>query len=135
MSRIPSSDDSRFAPTSVPGWATTLSPAEAAMRPVVRFAPTSAADPELRQRQPQRRSLTDAAHVWLARLPPRFQPLCTARLHPHIVNRMAELWATPEQLPAYFNELLLSPREGRRGFAFEVLTELFDLQSLLNTRH
>lgn len=135
MSRTPPSDDSRFAPTSVPGWATTLSPSEAAMRPVVRPMPVVVPGPEGRQRQPQRRSLTDTAHVWLARLPPRFQPLCTARSHPHIVNRMAELWPTPERLPAYFNELLLSPREGRRGFAFEVLTELFDLQSLLQTRH
>jgi hypothetical protein len=81
------------------------------------------------QRAPQRRSLTDDAHVWLARLPPRFQPLATARSHPHIVNRMAELWPTPQLLAAYFRELLLSRREGRQGFSFEVLTELFDLQS------
>ena len=86
---------------------------------------------EVRERLGQRSLMFQAIFANLAgnSLPPRFQPLCTARSHPHIVNRMAELWPLPEQLPAYFDELLLSPREGRRGFAFEVLTELFDLQA------
>lgn len=132
MSRTPSPPDSRMAANSTPGWATTLSPAEAALHPASGLPMTA---PIRRAREPQRRSLTDTAHVWLARLPPRFQPLCTARAHPHIVNRMAELWAQPERLPAYFDELLLSSREGRRGFAFDVLTELFDLQAMIHARH
>ena len=82
-------------------------------------------------RAPQRRSLTEQAHTWLARLPPRYQPLATARRHPHIVNRMAEMWTRPAELPAYFRDLLLSGREGRKGFSFDVLTELFDLQAMV----
>ncbi|MGY4829816.1 hypothetical protein ACVNIS_14705 [Sphaerotilaceae bacterium SBD11-9] len=84
------------------------------------------------QRQPQSNALTPKAHLWLARLPPRYQPLATARRHPHIVNRLSELWETPLDLPAHFRELMLSSRPGRReGFAFEVLTELADLQSMM----
>lgn len=85
------------------------------------------------QRQPQAQTLSADAHAWLAGLPPRYQPLATARRHPHIVNRLCELWLTPAALPAYMKELVLSSRPARReGFAFEVLTELADLQSLVD---
>ncbi len=84
------------------------------------------------QRKPQPQALTPKAHVWLARLPPRYQPLATARRHPHIVNQLCELWTTPAQLPDHFRELMLSSRPSRReGFAFEVLTELADLQAMV----
>jgi hypothetical protein len=84
------------------------------------------------QRAPQEQALTPEAHVWLARLPPRYQPLATARRHPHIVNRLSELWDSPLDLPAHFRELMLSSRPARRqGFAFEVLTELADLQTMI----
>ncbi|MCR5883090.1 hypothetical protein LRS03_09595 [Rhizobacter sp. J219] len=85
------------------------------------------------ERQPQAQALSADAHAWLAGLPPRYQPLATARRHPHIVNRLCELWATPTDLPAYMRELVLSSRPVRReGFAFEVLTELADLQALVD---
>lgn len=84
-------------------------------------------------RQPQAQTLSADAHAWLAGLPPRYQPLATARRHPHIVNRLCELWVTPAALPAYMKELVLSSRPARReGFAFEVLTELADLQALVD---
>ena len=123
MSSIPP-DDSSFPTSSLPGWQPTMPDGFGAPRTV----PTTRSG---LSRAPQRRSLTDEAHVWIARIPPRFQPLSTARRHPHIVNRLAELWATPDALPAYFAELLLSRRPGRQGFTFDVLTELFDLQALL----
>src|SRR6218665_2397733 len=82
-------------------------------------------------RAPQLQSLTPAAHAWLTALPPRYQPLATARRHPHIVNRLSALWDVPEQLPAYLQDLLLANRPGREGFSFDVLTELTDLQSLI----
>lgn len=125
MTRTPF-EDSRFQHSSVPGWQPTT-PADLA---AAAGAPSShSTGPQRPSRAPQRRSLTDDAHVWLARLPPRFQPYATARQHPHIVNRMAELWNRPDKLSAYFAELLLSGREDRQGFSFDVLTELFDLQS------
>ncbi len=82
-------------------------------------------------RGPEVRSLTSAAHDWLARLPPRYQPLATARRHPHIVNRLCALWDTPSQRSAYFHELMLVNLKQRAGFSFEVLTELTDLQAML----
>lgn len=89
--------------------------------------------PDHPQRKPQSQHLTPAAHEWLGKLPPRYQPLATARRHPHIVNRLTELWATPQALPDHLRELMLSSRPNRReGFAFEVLTELADLQTLVD---
>lgn len=119
-----SSSDSN-GPSTVPAqWA----PSQARRTP----SPAPAASAGHPQRKPQAQALTPAAHVWLSTLPPRYQPLATARRHPHIVNRLCELWDTPAALPAHLRELLLSSRPARReGFAFEVLTELADLQSLV----
>lgn len=84
------------------------------------------------KRRPQAAGLTPEAHTWLARLPPRYQPLATARRHPHIINNLCEAWEKPAELPAHFRELMLSSRPGRRaGFQFEVLTELADLQAMV----
>ena len=80
-------------------------------------------------RRPQQQTLTSAAHAWLTHVPPRYQPLATARGFPHVVNRLAELWGEPAALPPYFDELLMSTRPGRRGFPFQVLIELSDLQT------
>jgi hypothetical protein len=83
------------------------------------------------RRKPQAQALTTQAHVWLARLPPRYQPLATARRHPHIINSLCELWDSPAVLPGHLHELMLSSRpDEREGFAFEVLTELADLQNM-----
>ncbi len=84
------------------------------------------------RRKPQSLALTTTAHVWLAKLPPRYQPLATARRHPHIINDLAQRWDDPADLPAHFSELLLSTRPGgRNGFEFEVITELADLLNLV----
>lgn len=111
----------------------TVSGAWAQTRPT-RLAPpaTGSAHP---QRKPQAQVLSTSARVWLGNLPTRYQPLATARRHPHIVNRLCELWDTPAELPAHMRELLLSSRPARReGFSFEVLTELADLQLLIEER-
>jgi hypothetical protein len=81
------------------------------------------------QRKPQPVSMLPATHFWIARIPPRFQPLTTARRHPHIVNRLCEIWNDPAAVAVYFQSLLLSSRPGRMGFSFDVLGELVDLQS------
>ncbi len=78
-------------------------------------------------------ALTSDSHDWLSRLPPRYQPLTTARCHPHIINMLAGLWANRISVPPYLQELMLSGRPGREGFSFEVLIELADLQSLMET--
>jgi hypothetical protein len=105
-------------------WMST-SPSQFMDEPIARPA---AAHPK---RKSQGLALTEEAHVWLSRLPPRYQPLATARRHPHLVNRLSVMWDTPAELPAHFRELMLSSRPGREGFTFEVLTELADLQSMM----
>lgn len=65
---------------------------------------------------------------WLQSLPVTVRPLITAKRHPHIVNKFAILWGMDDAIDAYFDELLISARPGRRGFATEVLDELVDLQ-------
>lgn len=86
-------------------------------------------------RRPQVPVLTAQAHVWLARLPPRYQPLATARRHPHIINRLCLMWDKPAEVLSHLTEMMLSNRPGREGFAFEVVTELADLQSLVELMH
>ncbi|MDZ7855353.1 hypothetical protein [Sphaerotilus sp.] len=65
---------------------------------------------------------------WLQSLPVSIRPIITAKRHPHIVNKFAILWGVDEGVDAYFDELLISSRPGRRGFAMEVLDELVELQ-------
>ena len=85
------------------------------------------------QRGSQDKSLTLAAHGWLAKLPPRYQPMVTARRHPHIVNQLSALWDVPARLSSYVHELLLATRRNREGFSLGVLTELTDLQTLIES--
>jgi hypothetical protein len=65
---------------------------------------------------------------WLQSLPVTVRPLITAKRHPHIVNKFSILWGDDDAVNAYFDELLISARPGRRGFATEVLDELVELQ-------
>ncbi|PXW97957.1 hypothetical protein C7444_10348 [Sphaerotilus hippei] len=67
-------------------------------------------------------------------IPISVRPLITAKRHAHIINRMALLWQDPKALRAYFDELMVSSRPGRRGFAIEVLDELLGLQNALQER-
>lgn len=78
--------------------------------------------------------LTPEGERWLKSLPVSVRPLLTAKRHPHIVNKMARLWDRRDALGAYMDELLISSRPGRRGFAMEVLEELVDLQRALQER-
>jgi hypothetical protein len=123
MNRPPPSNDSGFKHSSVPGWHHS--------GPGRGLAPAPVPAPPKPRRAVQQRQLSSDAHAWLSRLPPRYQPLATARQHPHIINRLSELWPQHQALQAYLQELMLSTRPGRGGFAFEVLTELCDLQTLL----
>jgi len=71
---------------------------------------------------------------WLKSLPVTVRPVITAKRHPHIVNKLAKIWDRPAALAAYMDDLLISQRPGRRGFAMEVLEELMDLQRALQDR-
>ncbi|HMX11638.1 MAG TPA: hypothetical protein PKE61_12090 [Burkholderiaceae bacterium] len=71
---------------------------------------------------------------WLKSLPVTVRPVITAKRHPHIVNKLAKVWDRPAALSSYMDDLLISHRPGRRGFAMEVLEELMDLQRALQDR-
>lgn len=51
--------------------------------------------------------------------------------HIHILNRLMELWGTPEFDP-YIHDLLIDTRGGRNGFTLEVVTELMFISELHN---
>ena len=71
---------------------------------------------------------------WLKNLPVTVRPVITAKRHPHIVNKFSRIWGRSELVAGYLDELLISNRPGRRGFAMEVLEELSLLQSLVHER-
>ncbi len=96
--------------------------------------PFNAVGPQPRRGAAGPQALTPIAHQWIARVPPRYQPLATARRYPHVVNRLAALWDDPREVAAYLQDLLLPSRPGRMGFSFDVLTELSDLQDLVGLR-
>lgn len=50
--------------------------------------------------------------------------------HPRIVAKLGELWGRGDELSAYLNELMISDRPGRAGFAADVLSEIFFLKQL-----
>ena len=64
----------------------------------------------------------------MAIIPERLRPVELARRFPRIVNQAAKLWTQPEEMKAYFRELLFNQRANRFGFPFAVLMELMALQ-------
>jgi hypothetical protein len=70
---------------------------------------------------------------WMTFLP--FQPVALANKFPRIANTLATLWARPDSLRAYMNDLLVDKRRGRKGFPIEVLGELHALKAYYATLH
>lgn len=77
---------------------------------------------------PEGERLTPFGARWLQELPVPVRPAITARRHPHIINRLALLKNDRRAREEYFDSLFISSRPNRRGFAFEVLEELVELQ-------
>jgi len=90
-----------------------------------------ASEPDWRsQREPagtEETDLLDRTFKWLATLPPELRPIVTGQRHPHVVNRLGDLWPNCECTRLYFQSLLIDRRE-RRGFPPEVRKELEALQ-------
>jgi hypothetical protein len=61
---------------------------------------------------------------WLDALPRGVQPHALCKLYPRIANLIAAMWADTEGPSAYFDELLLDRRRGRRGFPPDVMNDL-----------
>ena len=66
---------------------------------------------------------------WLASLPPHARPTEVAVRFPHVANKFALLWPAPEQCSAYFEDLMLDKRGGRKGFPADVAFELAVLKN------
>ena len=80
------------------------------------------------QRRSGRVELESAAAQWLASLPQRVQPRETARRFPHIVNKLANLWASPQSCRLYFDDLLMDQRGDRQGFPLGIASEIVGLK-------
>jgi hypothetical protein len=77
----------------------------------------------------QRRALPVAflllhTQEWFDTFPRRVQPYALCKLYPRIANLIAAKWADTKALSAYFDELLVDRRRGRRGFPLAVLDDL-----------
>jgi hypothetical protein len=61
---------------------------------------------------------------WFNTLPRRVQPYSLCKLYPRIANQIAAKWMDMKASGAYFDELLVDRRRGRRGFPLDVLNDL-----------
>ncbi|HWZ72706.1 MAG TPA: hypothetical protein VN326_14700 [Casimicrobiaceae bacterium] len=72
---------------------------------------------------------------WLDSLPRRVQPYVLCKLYPRITNQIAAKWTDMKALSAYFDDLLVDRRRGRRGFPLEVLNDLCVLREYHSASH
>ena len=68
--------------------------------------------------------LLPSTQKWLDALPRRVQPHLLCDYYPRIANSLAAMWEDAEGLRAYFDELFIDRRGGRRGFPPDVLNDL-----------
>jgi tankyrase len=60
---------------------------------------------------------------------PHKYPRHLQRNFPHVLNRIMQIWNTPE-FESYMHELMIDKRSGRQGFPLEVIAELMFLGEL-----
>ncbi len=68
--------------------------------------------------------LLPSTQKWVEALPRRVQPHMLCDYYPRIANSLAAMWEDTESLRAYFDELFIDRRGGRRGFPPDVLNDL-----------
>ncbi|HTT13217.1 MAG TPA: hypothetical protein VMG60_20285 [Burkholderiaceae bacterium] len=66
---------------------------------------------------------------WLAALPANARPRLVPVQFPRIANRLCRHWASPAACLAYFDEILIDRRGGRRGFPVGIVFELAALKN------
>lgn len=54
----------------------------------------------------------------------------TARLYPHVVNKLAVFWNDAKPLDDYLDALLYADRNGRAGLDFKAAAELADVRNV-----
>ena len=89
---------------------------------------------EKRAAQENDRELNAAAKALLVSIPEGEKPKKLAEAYPRIVNRMAALWRTPQEMNRYFEDLLTDTRGGRQGFPLGVLMELTSLKEYYQSK-
>jgi hypothetical protein len=72
--------------------------------------------------------MKEALAATLKDAPAAFYPRQLVKVYPRIVDKIHQLWGTPE-IEAYFQELMLNDRGNRQGFSPEVLTEVLNLRT------
>ncbi len=77
--------------------------------------------------KPRRVSLDKYGQALLQRFGSHVCLEATAAYFPHIVNRLARAWITPEGFETEMQRLLISDRPNRRGLPLVVLGELSEL--------
>jgi len=68
-----------------------------------------------------------ASLKWFAALPFDTRPMALVTQYPRIANLLALQWTKPSACRAYFDDLLVDRRGGRRGFPPDVQRDLFAL--------
>jgi hypothetical protein len=71
---------------------------------------------------------------WFEHLPNDIVPVALATQFPRIVNLVAMQWEDRRACPAFFEELLMDRRGGRRGFPAEVRRDLSRLRNYWYSR-
>ena len=79
--------------------------------------------------------LLNTTAKWVESLPSDVRPQALCARFPRIANALSSAWPDPEEAFAYFDELLLNGRRGRRGFSEDVLRELLAIQAYYDTEH
>ena len=80
------------------------------------------------------RELNAAGKALLASIEESARPMELARVFPRIVNRMAALWKSKQEMDRYFEDLLTDTRGSRQGFPLGVLMELTTLKDYYETK-
>jgi len=78
---------------------------------------------------PQPTALAAQTFQWLTELPQHLRPDQLAARYPHIANKLAAVWTTPEECRRYFDDVLLDRRGNRKGLPERVAMELAALKN------
>ncbi len=115
----------------VEGEAARTVPNDSATRPAVN--PVIAIDYSSRRKARPATILLRTTSEWLATLPSEVQPRELARQFPRIANSLCAMWKDTEPCEKYVEELLTDRRNGRCGFAVEIVRELERLRAYRET--
>ena len=72
---------------------------------------------------------------WASRLRLDARPNALLGKFPRIANLLAVLWADPNSLRRYIDDLLVDKRGNRQGFPLDILRELFALRDYFDELH